>query len=213
VRKTFQTITDRFAGFQTQCLNAHVDFPSYNDLPSRSAPVRSATQESKSMTAESSPPGVLLHGGNTVGDWTAKQIHSAVLTTFQMTPRTYGLNQLRYDLRKLKGHALLERDGRRYAYRLTAKGVQVALLFLYFHKRLCRPLANSCFHHKPDSANRPNSQLEGAHHKADQALDKHRRPARRSMNSVRKCCSILVYNLRFKNLVLARRIGRVHPAC
>jgi hypothetical protein len=29
----------------------------------------------------------------------------------------------------------LERDGRRYAYRLSAKGVHVALLFLFFHKR------------------------------------------------------------------------------
>src|SRR6202035_2609743 len=31
---------------------------------------------------------------------------------------------LRYDLRKLKGHGLLQRDGSRYAYRLTPKGVQ-----------------------------------------------------------------------------------------
>jgi hypothetical protein len=36
-------------------------------------------------------------------------------------------------LRKLKGHGLIERDGSRYAYRLTTKGVQVALLFLFFH--------------------------------------------------------------------------------
>ena len=35
----------------------------------------------------------------------------------------YGLNQLRYDLRKLKGHSLLQRDGSRYAYRFTPKGV------------------------------------------------------------------------------------------
>jgi hypothetical protein len=31
----------------------------------------------------------------------------------------------------LKGHGLLEREGRRYAYRLSTKGVQVALLFLF----------------------------------------------------------------------------------
>jgi len=114
---------------------------------------------------------VLLHGGTTVGGWTAKQIHSAVLTSFQLSPKIYGLNQLRYDLRKLKGHALLERHGRRYAYRLTAKGIQVALLFLFFHKRLCGPLANSRFHHQPDPAHRPNSKLEAAYHKADQAIE------------------------------------------
>ena len=113
---------------------------------------------------------VLLHGGATVGGWTAKQIHQAVLTTFHLSAKTYALNQLRYDLRKLKGHGLLQREGRRYAYRLTAKGVQVALLFLFFHKRLCGPLANSRFHHKPDPAHRPNSKLEAAYHKADKAI-------------------------------------------
>src|SRR6476620_9784000 len=84
--------------------------------------------------------------------------------------RPYGLNQLRYDLRKLKGHGLLERDGSRYAYRLTPKGVQVALLFLFFHKRLCGPLANSRFHHRPDPQHRPNSRLEAAYHRADKAI-------------------------------------------
>jgi hypothetical protein len=65
-----------------------------------------------------------------VGGWTAKQIHETILTTFQLSANAYGLNQLRYDLRKLKGHGLLERDGSRYAYRLTSKGVQVGLLLL-----------------------------------------------------------------------------------
>jgi hypothetical protein len=113
---------------------------------------------------------VLLHGGTTVSGWTAKQIHQAVLTTFELSAKTYGLNQLRYDLRKLKGHGLLERDGRRYAYRLSTKGVQVALLFLFFHKHLCGPLANSRFHHKPDPKHCPKSKLEVAYHKADKAI-------------------------------------------
>jgi hypothetical protein len=82
------------------------------------------------------------------------------------------LNQLRYDLRKLKGHGLLERDGRRYRYLLTTKGVDVALLFLFFHKRLCGPLAYSRFQHKTDSAHRPNSKLEAAYHDADKAIEK-----------------------------------------
>jgi hypothetical protein len=82
----------------------------------------------------------------------------------------YGLNQLRYDLRKLKGHGLLERDGTRYAYGLTTKGVQVALLFLFFHKRMCGPIANSCFHHRPNPQHRPESRLEVAYHRADKAI-------------------------------------------
>jgi hypothetical protein len=53
---------------------------------------------------------------------------------------------------------------------LTTKGVQVALLFLFFHKRLCGPLANSRFHHQPDARHRPDSRLEAAYHRADAAI-------------------------------------------
>ena len=63
----------------------------------------------------------------------------------------------------------MQRDGTRYAYQLTLKGVQVALLFLFFHKRLCGPLANSRFHHPPDPVHAPDSKLEAAYHKADKA--------------------------------------------
>ena len=171
VRKRFQTITDRFAGFQAECLNVHVDFPLLQRL---ALPVTIGSVRYPGIKIHDTRMirllEVLLHGGNTVGGWTAKQIHQAVLTTFELSAKTYGLNQLRYDLRKLKGHGMLERDGSRYAYQLTAKGVQIALLFLFFHKRLCGPLANSRFHHKPDPAHRPNSKLEAAYHKADYAI-------------------------------------------
>jgi hypothetical protein len=171
VRKRFQIITDRFADCQAQWLNVHVDFPLLQRL---ALPVTIGTVRYPGIKIHETRIirllEVLLHGGTAVGGWTAKQIHQAVLTNFELSAKTYGLNQLRYDLRKLKGHGLLERDGRRYAYRLSAKGVQVALLFLFFHKRLCGPLANSRFHHKPDSACRPNSKLEAAYHKADKAI-------------------------------------------
>ena len=172
VRKRFQTITDRFAGFQAQCLNVHVDFPLLQrlSLPLTAGSVRYPGIKIHDVRIIRLLE-VLLHGGNTVGGWTSNQIHSAVLTTFQLSAKAYGLNQLRYDLRKLQGHGLLQRDGRRYAYRLTTKGVQVALLFLFFHKRLCGPLANSRFHHKPDPKHRPNSKLEAAYHKADKAIE------------------------------------------
>ena len=171
VRKRFQTITDRFAAFQGECLNVHVDFPLLQRL---ALPVTIGSVRHPGIKIHDTRIirllEVLLHGGNTVGGWTAKQIHQAVCTTFQISPNAYGLNQLRYDLRKLKGHGLLARDGSRYAYQLTAKGLQVALLFLLFHKRLCGPLANSLFHHKPDPAHCPNSKLEAAYHQADAAI-------------------------------------------
>jgi len=171
VRQKFQVITDRFAGCQAQGLNVHVDFPLLQRLalPITIGSVRYPgikIHETRIIRLLE----VLLHGGSNVSGWTAKQIHQTILTTFAIAEKSYSLNQLRYDLRKLKGHALLERDGKRYAYCLTSKGMQIALLFLFFHKRLCGPLANSRFHHQPNATHRPDSQLEAAYHKADRAI-------------------------------------------
>jgi hypothetical protein len=172
VRQKFQVIISRFAGFQAQWLNVHVDFPLLQRmaLPITVGSVRYPgikIQDTRIIRLLE----VLLHGSTHLGGWTAKEIHQAVLTAFHLSEEDYGLNQLRYDLRKLKGHALLERDGTRYAYCLTSKGVQVALLFLFFHKRLCGPLANSRFHHQPDPQHRPNSRLETAYHRVDKAIE------------------------------------------
>lgn len=46
---------------------------------------------------------VFLHGSTHIGGWTAKEIHQAVLTTFDLSDAAYGLNQLRYDLSKTQG--------------------------------------------------------------------------------------------------------------
>jgi hypothetical protein len=170
-REVFLAVTDRFAGYQAQWLNVHVDFPLLQRiaLPIQVGAARVPgikihdTRMIRLMEA-------LLHNSSAVGGWSARQIHQAVLDTFQLSLERYGLNQLRYDLRKMKAHGLLERDGCRYAYRLTPKGVQIALLFLLFHKRLCGPLANSRFHHRPNDGHRPHSQLETAYHRADKAI-------------------------------------------
>ena len=172
VKKRFLQITDRFASYQAQWLNVHVDFPLLQRiaLPITIGSVRYPgikIHETRIIRLLE----VLLHGGTEVGGWTAKQIHQVILTTFRLSASSYRLNQLRYDLRKLKGHGLLQRDGSRYSYHLTIKGIQVALLFLFFHKRLCGPLANSRFHHKPNAAHRPNSKLEVAYYKADKAIE------------------------------------------
>ena len=173
VRERFQDITGRFAGFQAQWLNVHVDFPLLQRL---ALPITVGAVRYPGIKIHDPRVirllEVLLHGGSHVGGWTAKQIHQAVLTTFHLSERNYGLNQLRYDLRKLKGHGLLQRDGSRYAYRLTPKGVQVALLFLFFHKRLCGPLAHSRFHHRPAARHQPASRLEAAYHRADTAIQR-----------------------------------------
>jgi len=70
----------------------------------------------------------------------------------------------------LKAHGLLERIGRSYSYRLSDQGIKAALMFILFHKRVCGPLANSLFHHRPDEAFKPGSPIETAYYKADRAI-------------------------------------------
>jgi len=171
VREKLLEVTGRFTAFQAQWLNVHVDFPLLQRL---ALPITVGAAKYPGIKIHDTRMirlmEVLLHGGTVVSGWTSNQIHEAILTTFGIGADRYGLNQLRYDLRKLKAHGLLARDGRRYAYRLTEKGTKVALLFILFHKQLCGPLANSLFHHQPAASLRPNSKIEIAYHKADHSI-------------------------------------------
>jgi len=84
----------------------------------------------------------------------------------------WSASQLRYDLRKLKGHGLLQRDGSHYSYRLTTKGIHIALLFLFFHKRLCGAAGQQPLSPPAHPSHQPNSKLEAAYHKADKAIER-----------------------------------------
>jgi hypothetical protein len=115
---------------------------------------------------------VLLHGGPQLAGWRTVQIWQALQAACSLSPQDYTLNQLRYDLRKMKGHGLLERVDKQYAYRLTEKGASAAALFVLFHKRVCGPLANSLFHRQPMPAPKPSVKIETAYHTADAAIQK-----------------------------------------
>ncbi|MGO9062437.1 MAG: hypothetical protein ACLQU2_34505 [Candidatus Binataceae bacterium] len=58
---------------------------------------------------------VLLHAGTKVLGWRTTEIHQAIVSSFSLAPAAYTPTQLRYDLRKMKAHGLLQRDGRRYS--------------------------------------------------------------------------------------------------
>jgi len=139
VRERFQTITARFAGFP----GAMAQRPRRLSAAAAPRPADhhwrgplSRDQESTTRASSACSKCCSMAAATSAAGRPSRSTH-AVLTTFHLSDNAYGLNQLRYDLRKLKGHGLLQRDGSRYAYHLTPKGVQVALLFLFFHKRLC----------------------------------------------------------------------------
>ncbi len=171
LRQRLVAMTDRFAGFEAQSLNVHVDFPLFQRmaLPVMAGKTKIAgikIHDTRMMRLME----VLLHGGTQLDGWRSTDVHQAILTTFGLSPATYTLTQLRYDLRKMKAHCLLERIGRAYRYRLTDKGVKAALMFILFHKRVCGPLANSLFRHRPDETLKPAGKVETAYHKADRAI-------------------------------------------
>jgi len=170
VRHTLSEVTDRFAAFEAESLNVHVDFPLFQRV---ALPVPSGQYKIPGIKIQDTRMvrlmEVLLHGGTQIAGWRTAQIHQAILSAFDLSAKNYSLTQLRYDLRKLKGHGLLKRLGRRYAYQLTDKGIRVALMFVLFHKRVCGPLANSLFSRPPQPAP-SRSKLEAAYRRADASV-------------------------------------------
>src|SRR5438876_740173 len=172
-REKFLGVLDRFAEVQAENLNVHGEFPLLTRiaLPVVNGKVRTAgirVEDARMIRLLE----VLLHAAVGLGGWTTRQVLEEIHRRFGLTPEGYGLNSLRYDLRKLKAHGLLERVDGHHRWRLTEKGQRVAVLFLLFHRRLCGPLAASQFHHRPDEQHRPQlSQLEAAYYKADRAID------------------------------------------
>jgi len=149
----------------------HVDFPVFERLVK---PVTAGRTKSPGIKIHDTRMlrlmEILLHGGSQLAGWRTAQMHRAVLEAFPIAPDAYSLTQLRYDVRKLRAHGLLEREGRSYSYRLTDKGVKVAAMFVLFHKRVCGPLANTLFHHRPTKTATLPVKIEAAYHKADAAI-------------------------------------------
>jgi len=173
LRQKLVTVTDRLAGFEAGLLNVHVDFPLFQRL---AKPIPSGRTKIPGIKIQDTRMirlmEVLLHGGSQLAGWRTAQIHEAIRAAFELTAEAYTMTQLRYDLRKRKGHGLLERDGKRYCYRLTDKGKRVAAMFVLFQQRICGPLANSLFHHRPEAVTKPPAKIEVAYHKADAAIQK-----------------------------------------
>jgi hypothetical protein len=171
LREKLMAVTDRLARVEADLLNVHMDFPLFERL---ATPVTVGRTKIPGIKIQNTrmvrPMEVLLHGGSQLAGWRTAQMHSAVLTAFAITPAVYSLTQLRYDVRKLRAHGLLQREGRSYSYRLTEKGIKVAALFVLFQKRVCGPLANTLFHHRTTNTRTPPARIEVAYHKADAAI-------------------------------------------
>src|SRR4029077_1900652 len=103
LRQKLVAVTDRFAGFEAQSLNVHVDFPLFQKI---ALPVTAGSTKIAGIKIHDTRMmrlmEVLLHGGTQLNGWRSPEIHQAILATFSLSAYTYTLTQLRYDLRKMK---------------------------------------------------------------------------------------------------------------
>jgi hypothetical protein len=97
VRRTLAAVTDRFAAFEAQALDVHVDFPLFQRL---ALPIPAGTRKMPGIKIHDTRMlrlmEVLLHTGTKVSGWRAAEIHQAILSSFRLAPATYTLTQLRY---------------------------------------------------------------------------------------------------------------------
>ena len=156
---------------RANALNAHVDFPLFQRLAlpitQRNTRIAGIKIHDTRMLCLME---TIMHAGTWLGGWSSALLHKNIVSAYELP--AYTINQLRYDLRRMKAHGLVERDGKHYHYLLTEKGVEVSAIFVLFHKRVCGPLANSLFQHRPDTLHIIDSTLEKAYHRADASIEK-----------------------------------------
>lgn len=172
IRTTCHHILDRFAANQAANFNAHSQF----DLLARLAkPVQLNKTKIAGIRLDQVRMMRLLQvllgrGAGSLGGWSAKELRSAILDTFELRPTQYALSSLRYDLRKLRAHGLIERLPHTHRYCLTIKGQKAAILMTLLRKRLYGPLSASAFVHQPAPQPLPPTPIEKAYRKADRAF-------------------------------------------
>ena len=173
LRERFREVTDRFATVQAQNLNVHGQF----DVLARLAqPVIEGKTKVAGIKLEQKRIlrllEVLLQGaGGHFKRWTTAQLRDTVLDQCSLKPKDYTLNQIRYDLRKLRLHGLIERVPHSHAYRFTQKGYKLALLLIQLRKRIYGPVAFGILRHRPDPQHQPDSSFERVYQKIDTAFD------------------------------------------
>jgi hypothetical protein len=156
VRQRLAAVMDRFAAFEAEALNVHVDFPLFQCL---ALPITSGRTRVPGIKIHDTRMirlmEVLLHSGTQIGGWRTAQIHETILAAFGLKASHYTLTQLRYDLRKMKAHGLIQRDGKRYAYRLTRKGIRSPSYSCSFTNASAGLLPTACSTHYPTQSSNP----------------------------------------------------------
>ena len=173
MRAKFRAVLDCFAQHQAVSLNVRGELDLLGHL---ARPVQVGKSKIAGIKLEHARllrlmEVLLRRAGGGLGGWTVTELRGTVLDSFSLSPQHYSLNAVRYDLRELRAHGLLEWLPYSYRYQLTLKGQKAATLMTLLRKRIYGPISASAFHHRPASDLQPNSRFERAYAKVDKAME------------------------------------------
>ncbi len=174
LRTPFQQVTERWVETQAQHLNVH----GHLDVVARLAkPVIQGNTKVAGIKLEHTRlmrlMEVLLQKANgNLRTWNMAKLHCTILDQFSIKSADYTILQLRYDVRKLRLHGLIERIPHTYYYRFNSPGLKQALLMVQLRGRIYGPLAFGLLRHRPSQQHSPDSQFERAYFRVEKEVDK-----------------------------------------
>jgi len=172
VRQSMGAILDRYAAAQAAQLDVQLDQPLLEDLAKPLKTGRTAVagiklhEERMARLME-----VLLHGGLSSFAWRGRQVWQAVLERHGLSEADYTLTQFRYDLRKLRVHAMIARVEGSQRYVVSAQGARVMTLLTMLRRRVIGPLGGCVVEAHGRATISSVSKLEKAYGKVAKGLD------------------------------------------
>jgi hypothetical protein len=177
LRNTMRAVTDRYLEAQQDVLESYVD-------RGQLARLREPTVRPPGRRI----PGVKLDDPRllavmqalvrfsplaTGGEFRTRDLHEPAARALGLTPETYKLTQLRYDLSKLRAKGLVTKVAQTQRYRLTREGYRVCVLFLKLVHRIYAPLTAATLEPVEQDAIVPSnrlSRLDTLYRAVDRAL-------------------------------------------
>lgn len=171
LKRHMAATTDRYLAQQAEILDSKVDTGALANL---ARPIIAGTRRTPGIKLHDDRVirllDTLLHAAGLLANWTTRDLHSRLMARHRLTEQAYTLSQLRYDLRKIRAHGLVERIGKTRHYRFTTEGVRIAVLLVKARARLLGPIFAHAIAPKHTRGNNP-SRVEAALRNVDKAID------------------------------------------
>jgi hypothetical protein len=172
VRETFSAIAENYLQHQTAVMRATPEVLADETL---SKPV---------LIGKTRIPGIriedkrmhrvmetLLHLSAAAIPVSNSRVYERLLEMYHLSEAEYPFSKLRYDMRKLRAHGIVERIGKTYTYRLTEAGVKISASMVILYEKIFVPALSGHFM-KTAEASQIETPLLKTYKRLDNDLDK-----------------------------------------